>query len=80
MGDLYLEDFAVGQRFLSECQEIDVAEIKASMLHYSIWPGNYVLVVPPQSRQAFHAAGWSKADLREYVGENEIGRARQRRR
>ena len=47
-----------------------VAEIKASMLHYSIWPGNYVLVVPPQSRQAFHAAGWSKADLREYVCEH----------
>jgi hypothetical protein len=47
-----------------------VAEIKASMLHYSIWPGNYVLVVPPQSRQAFHAAGWSKADLREYVFEH----------
>jgi hypothetical protein len=44
-----------------------VAEMKASMLHYSIWPGNYVLVVPPQSRQAFHAAGWSKADLRDYI-------------
>jgi hypothetical protein len=47
-----------------------VAEIKASMLHYSIWPGNHVLVVPPQSRQAFHAAGWSKADLRGYVFEH----------
>lgn len=44
-----------------------VAEIKASMLHYSIWPGNYALVVPPQSRQAFHDAGWSKDDLRRYV-------------
>jgi hypothetical protein len=47
-----------------------VAEIKASMLHYSIWPGNYVLVVPPQSRNAFHAAGWSKADLRQFVFEH----------
>jgi hypothetical protein len=47
-----------------------VAEIKASMLHYSIWAGNYVLVVPPQARRVFHAAGWSKADLREYVFEH----------
>jgi len=44
-----------------------VAEIKASMRHYSIWPGNYAIVVPPQLRAHFDAAGWSKADIREYV-------------
>ncbi|MDX2381305.1 MAG: hypothetical protein QNM02_16280 [Acidimicrobiia bacterium] len=46
-----------------------VAEIKANMTHYSIWPGNYAVVVPPQLRQHFDAAGWSKADIRHYVFE-----------
>jgi len=45
------------------------AEIKASMRHYSIWPGNYAMVVPPQLRAHFQAAGWSKADIREYLFE-----------
>lgn len=44
-----------------------VAEIKASMRHYSIWPGNYAIVMPPQLRAHFDAAGWSKADIRKYV-------------
>jgi hypothetical protein len=44
-----------------------VAEMKANMRHYSIWPGNYAIVVPPQLRAHFEAAGWSKADVREYV-------------
>jgi hypothetical protein len=43
------------------------AEIRANMRHYSIWPGNYAIVVPPQLRAHFAAAGWSKADVREYV-------------
>ncbi len=47
-----------------------VAEIKASMRHYSIWPGNYAIVVPPQLRAHFDAAGWSKRDIREYVFAN----------
>ncbi len=47
-----------------------VAEIRANMRHYSIWPGNYALVVPPQLRQHFDAAGWSKADVRAYVYEH----------
>lgn len=44
-----------------------VAEIRANMRHYSIWPGNYMLVVPPQLRAHFDAAGWSKADVQDYV-------------
>jgi hypothetical protein len=52
-----------------------VAAIRANMLTYSIWPGNYFLVVPKQHRQIFGAAGWSKKDMREYVYE----RARVRR-
>ena len=44
-----------------------VAEIRANMRHYSIWPGNYAIVVPPQLRTHFDRAGWSKADIRKYV-------------
>lgn len=44
-------------------------EIRANMRHYSIWPGNYAIVVPPQLRTHFAAAGWSKADIRAYVFE-----------
>ncbi len=44
-----------------------VAEIKANMRHYSIWPGNYAIVVPPQLRAHFDQAGWSKSDIRRYV-------------
>ena len=47
-----------------------IAEIKANMRHYSIWPGNYAIIVPPQLRAHFDAAGWSKADIRSYVCQN----------
>lgn len=47
-----------------------VAEMKANMLHYSIWAGNYAIVLPPQLRTHFESAGWSKADVRRYVFEN----------
>jgi hypothetical protein len=46
------------------------AAIRANMLTYSIWPGNYFLVVPKQHRQIFAAAGWSRKDVREYVHES----------
>ena len=45
------------------------AEMRANMRHYSIWPGNYAIVVPPQLRAHFNAAGWSKADIRTYLFE-----------
>ncbi len=44
-----------------------VAEMRANMRHYSIWPGNYAIIVPPQLRAHFEDAGWSKADIRDYV-------------
>ena len=50
-----------------EILDTAVAEIRANMRHYSIWPGNYALVLPPQLRAHFDAAGWTKADVREYV-------------
>ncbi len=43
------------------------AEIRANQLHYSIWAGNYVVVLPPQLRQHFIDAGWSKADIQSCV-------------
>ena len=46
-----------------------VAEIKACMRHYSIWPGNYAIIVPPQLREHFEAASWTKSDIRNYVFE-----------
>ncbi len=46
------------------------AEIKANMRHYSIYPGNYVIVVPPQLRAHFKDAGWSRKDIQKYVFEN----------
>ena len=50
-----------------EIAETFAAEMRANMLHYSVWPGNYALVVPKQLRELFVAAGWQKRDLREYV-------------
>ncbi|MEM7324246.1 MAG: hypothetical protein AAF531_14245, partial [Actinomycetota bacterium] len=44
-----------------------VAEIKANMRHYSIWAGNYALVVSPQLRHHFEEAGWSKRRIQEHV-------------
>jgi hypothetical protein len=46
------------------------AAIRANMLTYSIWEGNYAIVVPKQHRQIFAAAGWSKGDIREYTFEH----------
>ena len=45
------------------------AAIRANMLTYSIWEGNYAIVVPKQHRQIFAAAGWQKANIREYIHE-----------
>jgi hypothetical protein len=46
------------------------AEMRASMLHYSIWPGNWAVVLPPQLRAVFHDAGWTKADVRRWLWEH----------
>ena len=45
------------------------AAIRANMLTYSIWAGNYALVIAKQQRDIIVAAGWSKADIRHYVFE-----------
>jgi hypothetical protein len=50
-----------------EILETYAAAIRANMLTYSIWAGNYALVIPPQHREAIAAAGWSRGDVRAYV-------------
>jgi hypothetical protein len=45
------------------------AAIRANMLTYSIWEGNYALVVPKQHRQIFAAARWTKREIRQYIFE-----------
>lgn len=54
----------------AEILDTFVAEMRANMRHYSIWAGNYAIVVPPQLRAHFDTAGWSKADIRSYVFEH----------
>ena len=56
--------------------ETFAAEMRANMRHYSIWAGNYALIIPKQLREHLQAAGWSKADIARYIHE----RARIRRR
>ena len=46
-----------------------VEEIKSCMRNYSIWPGNYAIVIPPQLRLHFEKSSWSKKDIRSYVFE-----------
>jgi hypothetical protein len=46
-----------------------VAAIRANMLTYSIWAGNYALIIPKQHRHVLTSAGFSKQDIREFVFE-----------
>jgi len=50
-----------------ELLETLAAAIRANMLTYSIWAGNYALVIPRQPREVLTRAGWSKDDVREYI-------------
>ncbi|MEM7250940.1 MAG: hypothetical protein AAF493_05935 [Pseudomonadota bacterium] len=52
-----------------EILETFAAEIRANMRHYSIWPGNYAIIIPKQLRTHLNNAGWSKADIRQFVFE-----------
>ena len=52
-----------------EILETFASEIRANMANYSIWPGNYVVVVTPQLRAHLTAAGWSKQDVRDHLFE-----------
>ena len=47
----------------SEVADTFASEMRANMLNYSIWGGNYVVVVPRQLRGVFSDGGWGKAEL-----------------
>jgi hypothetical protein len=52
-----------------ELCETYAATMRANLLTYSIWAGNYVIVVGRQHRDVLHDAGWSKRDVREFIHE-----------
>jgi len=58
-----------------EILETFAAEMRANQLNYSIYGGNYVVVIAKQLREHIQAAGWSKRDIAEFLYE----RARVRR-
>ena len=52
-----------------EILETFAAEMRANQLHYSIYGGNYVIVIPKQLREHFERAGWSKQTIAEFLYE-----------
>src|SRR6516162_5420760 len=52
-----------------EILETFAAEMRANQLHYSIYGGNYVIVIPKQLREPIQAAGWTKRDIGEFLFE-----------
>ncbi len=53
-----------------ELLETYAAAIRANMLTYSIWAGNYAIVIAKQQREILAAASWGKQDVRQYVFES----------
>jgi len=45
------------------------AAVRANMLTYSIWSGNYALVIARQHQEVFARAGWDKRQIRDYLFE-----------
>lgn len=45
------------------------AEMRANMRNYSIWSGNYVVVMAPQHREHMRAAGWGREEIAKYLFE-----------
>jgi hypothetical protein len=58
-----------------EILETFAAEMRANQLNYSIYGGNYAIIIPKQLREHIQAAGWTKRDIGEFLYE----RARVRR-
>jgi hypothetical protein len=52
-----------------EILETFAAEMRANQRHYSIYGGNYAVVIPKQLREHIQAAGWSKRDIAEFLYE-----------
>ena len=49
----------------TEIIETYASAIRSNMLTYSIWAGNYAIVIPKQHREIFSEAGWTKKQIRE---------------
>ncbi len=43
------------------------ADMRHNMLTYSVWSGNYAMVIPKQLRDLIAAAGWQKQDIQEFI-------------
>jgi hypothetical protein len=43
--------------------------MRANQRHYSIYGGNYAIVIPKQLRDHIEAAGWTKHDIAEFLFE-----------
>ena len=52
-----------------EILETFAAEMRANQRHYSIYGGNYAVVIPKQLREPIQAAGWTKRDIAEFLYE-----------
>lgn len=52
-----------------EILETFAAEMRANQRHYSIYSGNYAIVVPKQVREHLQNAGWSKRDVANFIYE-----------
>lgn len=52
-----------------EILETFAAEMRANQLHYSIYGGNYAIVIPKQLREHLQGAGWTKQSVAEFIFE-----------
>src|SRR5438270_4870374 len=52
-----------------EILETFAAEMRANLRHYSLHAGNYAIVIPKQLREHIQGAGWSKADIADFIHE-----------
>ncbi len=50
-----------------EVLETAAAEMRHNQLTYSIWGGNYALILPVQLREVLDDAGWSRQDIQAFV-------------
>jgi hypothetical protein len=50
-----------------EILETFAAAMRFNQLIYSIWAGNYAIIIPKQFRDMLAASGWSKRDIQEYI-------------
>lgn len=53
------------------------AAVQGNMLTYSLWAGNYVMLVARQNREVLDAAGWTRQDICEYMYERCVVRRSQ---